>query len=86
MFVLTPLYLSALEKGICDGSCCAPFSSFCILLLPRWESPDGSFCSFKAIFISVLAQFCFFKRRLHSFWDVFCVSDVGSSRRVNLLF
>lgn len=34
MFVPTALYLSALEKGSSDGSCCAPFSSFCILLLP----------------------------------------------------
>lgn len=27
----------------------------------------------QAIFISVLAQFCVFKRSLHSFWDVFYV-------------
>lgn len=73
MVVLTPLYLSAVEKGISDGSCCAPFSSFCILLIPWWESPDGSFCSFPSYFYSVLAQFCVFKRSLHSFWDVFYV-------------
>lgn len=40
----------------------------------------------QAIFTSVLAQFCFSERRLHSFWNLFCVSDVGSSRRVNLVF
>jgi len=60
VFVLTLLYLGALEKGVGDGSCCAPCSSFCILLLLWWESPDGSFCSFPGYFGFCVSTILFF--------------------------
>lgn len=83
MAALSPLGLSALEKGISDGCCCAPFSSFCCRGGSLQMAPSAVS---QAIFISALAQFCFSQRRLHSFWDLFCVSNVASSTRVNLVF
>lgn len=59
MFVLTPLCLSALGKGIRDGGGCAPFSAFCVLLLLWWESPDGSFDSFPRYFYFCVSTIVF---------------------------
>lgn len=60
-----------------------PFAFFCCRGRNLQMAP---FAVSQAIFISVLAQLCFLKRKLHSFGAVFGISDVGSSRRVNLLF